>query len=57
MSIVAIGIHSTVDFNPQIAANALIFVVLLALGWVSLYSAAPRAMRPRASAAPTMGAP
>ena len=37
MGVVAIGIHSTVDFNLQIPANAFIFTILLALGWVSLY--------------------
>jgi O-antigen ligase len=37
MGITALGIHSTVDFNLQIPANAFIFVVLLALGWVSLH--------------------
>lgn len=37
MGVVAIGIHSTVDFNLQIPANAFVFMILLALGWVSLY--------------------
>jgi O-antigen ligase len=37
MGVVSIGIHSTVDFNLQIPANAFIFVILLALGWLSLY--------------------
>ena len=37
MGIVALGIHSTVDFNLQIPANAFIFMVLLALAWLSLY--------------------
>jgi O-antigen ligase len=37
MGVVAIGIHSTVDFNLQIPANAFIFVILLALGWVTLH--------------------
>ncbi len=37
MGVIAIGIHSTVDFNLQIPANAFLFTVLLALGWVSLY--------------------
>ena len=37
MGVVAIGIHSTVDFNLQIPANAFLFMILLALGWVSLY--------------------
>ncbi len=35
MGIVALMIHSWVDFNLQIPANALTFVVLLALGWVA----------------------
>ena len=34
MSIVSIGIHSAVDFNLQIPANALSFVIVLALAWV-----------------------
>lgn len=33
MAIVALGIHSTVDFNLQIPANALTFTVILALAW------------------------
>jgi O-antigen ligase len=37
MGVVAIGIHSTVDFNLQIPANAFVFTILLALGWTSLY--------------------
>jgi O-antigen ligase len=37
MGVVAIGIHGTVDFNLQIPANAFVFMILLALGWVSLY--------------------
>jgi hypothetical protein len=37
MGVTAILIHSTVDFNLQIPANALLFMVLLALGWISLY--------------------
>ena len=37
MGVIAIGIHSTVDFNLQIPANAFLFMILLALGWVSLY--------------------
>ena len=35
MGIVAIMIHSTVDFNLQIPANASLFVVLLAFGWLA----------------------
>jgi len=37
MGVVALGIHSAVDFNLQIPANAFIFAVLLALGWISLF--------------------
>ena len=37
MGVIAIGIHSTVDFNLQIPANAFIFMILLALGWISLH--------------------
>ena len=37
MGVAAILIHSTVDFNLQIPANALLFMVLLALAWISLY--------------------
>ncbi len=35
MSIVALLIHSTVDFNLQIPANALTMVVILAMGWAA----------------------
>ena len=37
MAIVALLIHSAVDFNLQIPANAAMFVVLLALAWVCRY--------------------
>ncbi len=37
MSIVALLIHSAVDFNLQIPSNAAMFVVMLALGWVCRY--------------------
>jgi len=37
MAIIAFGIHSTVDFNLQIPANAATFMVILALGWLSFY--------------------
>lgn len=36
MAIIALLIHSTVDFNLQIPANAMTFMVILALGWISL---------------------
>lgn len=45
MGVIALGIHSTVDFNLQIPANAFIFVILLALGWVSLYLKRAPALR------------
>ena len=35
MGIVALLIHSWVDFNLQVPANAFTFVVLLAMGWVA----------------------
>ena len=36
MGIVALLIHSTVDFNLQITANSATFMVILALGWIAL---------------------
>ena len=38
MGVTSILIHSWVDFNLQIPANAALFMVLLALGWVALHS-------------------
>ncbi len=35
MGITAILIHSTVDFNLQVPANALTFMLLLAMAWIS----------------------
>jgi len=37
MGVSAIAIHSSVDFNLQIPANAFAFMVLLAYGWIALY--------------------
>ncbi|MBS0335290.1 MAG: O-antigen ligase family protein [Proteobacteria bacterium] len=37
MGILALMIHSAVDFNLQIPANALTFMLLLAFAWASLY--------------------
>jgi O-antigen ligase len=37
MGVAAILIHSWVDFNLQIPANAAYFILLLALGWLSLF--------------------
>ena len=42
MSMVALLIHSTVDFNLQIPANALTMVVILAMGWVTQALPSPR---------------
>jgi hypothetical protein len=36
MGVTSILIHSWVDFNLQMPANATLFMVLLALGWISL---------------------
>lgn len=36
MGIIAILIHSTVDFNLQIPSNAVLFMVLLAMPWLAL---------------------
>ena len=37
MGVTSILIHSWVDFNLQIPANAVFFTILLALGWISLH--------------------
>ena len=37
MGIIALMIHSAVDFNLQIPANALTFMLILAFAWISLY--------------------
>jgi O-antigen ligase len=37
MGVTSILIHSWVDFNLQIPANAMLFMVLLSLGWICLY--------------------
>lgn len=37
MAIIALMIHSTVDFNLQIPANALTFMLVLAFAWISLF--------------------
>ena len=37
MGVTAILIHSWVDFNLQVPSNAMYFMVLLALGWISLH--------------------
>ncbi len=48
MAMVAMAIHSTVDFNLQIPSNALLTVVVLAMGW-SAYRLPSGAGRPRSS--------
>ena len=37
MGVSSIAIHSTVDFNLQIPANAFAFMVLLAYGWIAFH--------------------
>jgi len=37
MSMLAMAMHATVDFNLQIPANAATFMVVLALGWIGRY--------------------
>lgn len=37
MGIIALMIHSAVDFSLQIPANALTFMLILAFAWISLY--------------------
>jgi O-antigen ligase len=50
MGLTALLVHSFVDFNLQIPANASLFVVLLALAWVSRYLIEPRRMSRRRKA-------
>jgi hypothetical protein len=37
MSIIAMLIHATVDFNLQMPANALTFMVILAFAWIAVF--------------------
>ena len=37
MSIIAMMIHSSVDFNLQIPSNASLFMVILAMAWIACY--------------------
>ena len=37
MGTIAILIHSSVDFYSQIPSNAMLFMVLLAFGWIALH--------------------
>ena len=48
MALFSIGLHSTVDFNLQIPANALTLVVLLALVWAMPHGTAAPAPSPGA---------
>ncbi|MEI6734319.1 MAG: O-antigen ligase family protein [Comamonadaceae bacterium] len=47
MSIVALAVHSTVDFNLQIPSNALTITVILAMGWIALELPSPTRQRRR----------
>jgi O-antigen ligase len=35
MAIVALAIHSTVDFNLQLPSNALLLIVVMSMGWIA----------------------
>lgn len=50
MGITALMIHSTVDFNLQIQANATLFVLIMALSWVAYGHQAIRSRVPRKNA-------
>lgn len=52
MAIIALAIHSTVDFNLQIPANAATFMVILALGQISLFHKEGRSSPQRTPRAP-----
>ena len=45
MGITALLIHSTVDFNLQIPANAAMFMIIMAMGWISLHLVPDRKVR------------
>ncbi len=45
MAIIAIGIHSLVDFNLQIPANAFMFIFMLALGCIARWGDSGRGSR------------
>jgi len=50
MGIIALMIHSTVDFNLQIPANAMTFMIVLAIAWLALFlEAQPTRMPSRSS--------
>jgi len=45
MSMLAMAIHATVDFNLQIPANAATFMLVLALGWIGMFHKRKRKRR------------
>ena len=45
MAMIALGQHSSVDFNLQIPANALTFMLVLAFAWISLHHRQPGTSR------------
>ena len=50
MSMLAMAIHATVDFNLQIPANAATFMLVLALGWIGMFFKPKRKRKRRAAA-------
>jgi putative inorganic carbon (hco3(-)) transporter len=52
MGMVSILIHSTVDFNLQIPANAMLFTLLLATAWIAAHHPHHADARPQRMAAP-----
>ncbi|MFT7388039.1 MAG: hypothetical protein ACI8VC_001283 [Candidatus Endobugula sp.] len=44
MTIIALVLHSLVDFNLQIMANAASATILLTLAWVARYLPSPRSL-------------
>jgi len=52
MGVVAILIHSMVDFNLQIPANAIMFMLLLALAWIGCYGEKSRRLTTKVALKP-----
>mgnify|MGYP000449570020 CR=1 FL=1 len=52
MSMLAMAIHATVDFNLQIPANAATFMLVLALGWIGMFHRPKRKRRAEESRDP-----
>ncbi len=46
MALIAIGLHSSSDFNLQIFANAATFVCLMAMPWLAMHLPGNRGARP-----------